>query len=138
MKGRRNHFTRKSQLLGQSDLVSKYPKSNTYRAQLEPFLGNCIEVVARNYTYWSNMYCDEKMCIVMLLTNCSVVKVPAKSRNYQLPIIDHLWVVLDNDWDCPDNAEYGLWVRGFVYEYESKGEKNIGLKVVSTKAYMPK
>lgn len=137
MKGRQNHFTRKSQLLGKNDLASKYPKSDAYRTQLEPFLGNCIEVVSQNYTYQSNMYCDEKVCVVLLLTNVQVIKVPAKSRENPLPVIDHLWVVLDKDWEAPLNTNNGLWLRGFVYEYESCGKKNIGLKVLSTKAHKP-
>lgn len=138
MKGQRNCFKRKSQFLGQSDLVSKYPKSNAYRAQLEPFLGSCIEIVAQDYTYQNNKHCDGKVCGVILLTNVTVVKVPAKVRDNPLPTIDHLWVVVDKNWEAPLDISGGLWLRGFIYEYEKKGEKNIGMQVVSTKAYNQK
>ena len=133
MKGRKNYFIRKSQFLEQSKIASQYPKSDTYRVQLEPFIGNCIEVVTPNYVYQSNMYCNDQVCGVLLLTDVQVVKVPAKSRNNPLPVIDHLWVVLDRDWEAPLDINNSLWLRGFVYEYISDGKKNIGLRVVSTK-----
>lgn len=136
MKGTRNCFIRKSQSLSKSDSASKCPKKNGYREELVPFLGNCIEVVTKHYTYKNGM-CDGHACVVMLLLDVEVIKVPAKSRNYPLPIIDHLWVVLDNDWEAPSNANNGLWLKGFVYEYKNGGKKNIGLRVVSTKAYRP-
>ena len=55
-----------------------------------------------------------------------------------LPTIAHLWVVVDKNWAAPLDIGGGHWLRGFIYEYEKKGEKNIGMQVVSTKAYNQK
>lgn len=137
MKGVANSFVRKDQAKLQMNFVQYYAKSNSYREQLQPFIGNCIEVVAQHW-YSEQKLCDNKNCTVVLLKDLQIVKVPAKSRHNLLPQIDHLWVHLNADWSEPENTSNGLWLRGFVYEYVSNGKRNIGFQVVSARGYQSK
>ena len=130
-KGKTNHFRRDAHKIDSVINASALPKSNFYREELVPFIGACVTVVCDDFCVQNN-YIDKKPCKWILLTNPRIVKVPSRMRNMQLPTTSHLWVAVDKDWTC--NVENAcLKLRGFLYEYEHKGHKNIGLKVVGTR-----
>ena len=124
----RNGTRTKSQSKEQAERISAFafPKSPHYRTEMEPFVGMCINVEGT----LSDVETVRKYKR-LLLQNIKIQKVPSKAREY-IPEaeIDHIYVALSNDFISPKQS-VKLWVRGFVYEYLSRGKKNIGMQVLT-------
>ena len=123
-----NRVRIKSQSKEQAERISAFafPKSPHYRVEMEPFVGMCINV--------EGTLCDVetgRKYKRLLLQNIKIQKVPSKAREY-IPETetDHIYVALSNDF-IPPKQGVKLWARGFVYEYLSRGKKNIGIQVLT-------
>lgn len=128
MSGYTNTFKRHSQRKKVEKSIQFLPKSDSYREALVPFMGACITVACSDFQVKSG-YTGTTPSKIISLENPQIVKVPTRMRSLKFPTVSHLWVVVDNHLAIPtENTK--LTLRGFLYEYASKGHKNIGLKVV--------
>lgn len=111
--------------------VKSLPKARFYRRELEPLIGAVVNIRCSSWKI-SKVQFERKYWNKILMRNAEVIKAP-KSRNVTLPIIiQHIWTVVDGDWNERNevNESDTLLCRGFIYEYNSKGKKNIGLQAL--------
>ena len=116
--------------------IERLPKAKNYRKQLEPLLGSVCTFVCDTWSITPDTI-DGNACDRIYMKDALVVKAP-KSRGVELPVtVHHIWTAVDPGWKSRNNAvsAYGIKVQGFVYLYNSKGKKNIGLQALSVRLY---
>ena len=132
-KRRNNLWQTKSQKKMNVNEVKALKPSKHYRTSLEPLLQCRIIIKSDSWSCCSDTV-DGIPCTKIFMRNAEVISIPAHKKNLvSLPIIvHHLWTVVDADWVQRASPKRGepLFIKGFLYEYGSRGERNIGLQTL--------
>ena len=119
--------TTKSQRLQSTILAHELPCSKYYRKQLVPLLNKKVVIRCREWEIKTS-----KGHLTILMKNAELVK-PKTLHPIQ---VEHIWTIVDDGWfernkNCLLGKEMYLYCSGFLYEYERKGVRNIGIKAIN-------
>lgn len=109
------------------------PDAKYFRRDLVPFVNSIVYIECSKWSINPD-FVDGKRCDRILLINANIVA--AKKTIIEYPIyIQHIWTVVDEGWKKRVNERYAksLYLKGFLYLYESKGKKNIGFQTLYCK-----
>lgn len=124
-----NYCLTQSQKNRNETLKKDLELAGSYRKELIPLIKAKIEISCTKWKFFDDG--EYGNFDKLLLIRPSIIKAPV-SRNVELPLtFDHIWTSLDVEYKnrvpnfrtCKE-----LLVKGYIYEYECKGKKNLGLR----------
>lgn len=116
----------------------QFPKDKAYREPLEPFIGMKI-TVSGTYDRFEVKGAEECEETYMLIKDVSVVENPRLSGKISHKPVDHMWIMIPDDYVVRNRFRKGdiLECKGFLYEYAknigNNPVRNIGLNLIKTK-----
>lgn len=116
----------------------EFPKDSQYRTPLEPFIGMKITIQGTydKFELKGSEECEETY---MLLKKVSVVESPRLSGRYKHEEIDHMWIMIPDDYVVRNKIRKGdiLFCKGKLYEYAKRignnPVRNIGMNLIKSK-----